>query len=254
MEGYSDFLQVLASPRPSSGSVRLLRAGQDSHVFTINKAWSLACGVGVVWLTFRMLRRAARYPRSRAGSRNDRSWCSPGRWPSGAARRSRPRRCSFLISGARRVGDRSAMRTRRSGWIATAGVRNGGLAGARIDGFVYVGTVIGSRNAACAAPGGGAISSQRVVLPVTGRVHACINCGESGTFGDLLPAPSMTKVLGQAAAGHVPARERAGRELRGAPSSGCMEPCPSRHSCAVSDLSRSRSRVVVGVRRSPPPS
>ena len=55
VEGYSDFLQVLVATAILE-VVHLLQLDK-LHVFTINKAWSLACGVGVVWLTFGMLRR-----------------------------------------------------------------------------------------------------------------------------------------------------------------------------------------------------
>jgi hypothetical protein len=187
VEGYSDFLQVLVATAILE-IVHLLQLDKV-HVFTINKAWSLACGVGVVWVTFRMLRRL------------------PGVGAPGLV----AGMMFVVLAGPLAVWSCSSLETAtftflisclvawviapptdaRPGWIVAACTAAALLA--RIDGFVYVGAVIGS---AMLVRG----SRERrdlftaVVLPSL-AVFTIYQLWRIWYFPDLLPPPIMTKVL-----------------------------------------------------------
>lgn len=187
VEGYSDFLQVLVATSILE-IVRLLQLDKV-HVFTINKAWSLACGVGVVWLTFRMLRRlpGVGAPGLVAGmmfvvlAGPLAVWsCSSLETPT----------FTFLISCL--VAWVIAPPTdARPGWII-AGCTAAALL-ARIDGFIYVGAVIGSAMLVCGSRGRRDLFAA-VVLPSL-AVFTIYQLWRIWYFPDLLPPPVMTKVL-----------------------------------------------------------
>jgi hypothetical protein len=187
VEGYSNFLHVVASTAVL-GIIRLLELDKLT-VFTINKAWSLACGMALVWLTFRMLRRVPgmRAPGLVAGM-------------------------SFLVlAGPLAVWSCSSLETATfallitalvvwtvappsdapAGWIVAACATAALLA--RVDGFVYVGTAIGSAMLVGNSRRRRDLVT-RVALPSL-VVFSIYQLWRIWYFGDLLPAPVVTKVL-----------------------------------------------------------
>jgi hypothetical protein len=187
VEGYSDFLHVVAAAAVL-GSVRLLHFDKIA-VFSIGRVWSLVCGVGVVWLTFELLRRL---PCIRA----------PG-LVTGMA--------FVSLAGPLAVWSCSSLETATFGFlltvlvISTVSPADGVLAGrigaasataallTRVDGFVFVGSVIGS-----AMLVGDARRRRdlvvRVVIPSL-AVFTVYQLWRFWYFRELLPAPVVAKVL-----------------------------------------------------------
>ena len=106
VEGYSDFLHVLAAATILA-TVRLLHL-RSSPCSQINTVWSLVCGVAIVWVTFGMLRRlpGIRAPGLARGDVFRRACRAPS--PSGAARRWKLPPFALLVTLLVVVDDASA--------------------------------------------------------------------------------------------------------------------------------------------------
>jgi hypothetical protein len=187
VEGYSDFLHVMAAT-VILGTVRLFHLDKLT-VFAINGLWSLGCGVAIVWFTFGMVRRLPdiRAPGLVAGM-------------------------SFLVlAGPLAVWSCSSLETATFSllitllagstlarppelhvpWAATAWATAALLT--RVDGFVFVGTVVGSTLLISDTRQRRELV-RRVVLPSL-AVFALYQLWRVWYFGDVLPAPVAAKVL-----------------------------------------------------------
>jgi hypothetical protein len=187
VEGYSDFLHVVVATAVL-GSVRLLHLDKVA-VFSISTVWSLVCGVGVVWLTFGLLRRLPeiRAPGLVAGMAFL-SLAGPlAVWSCSSLETATFALLLTVLVVSTVAPPRDVLAARIGAAAATAALLT------RVDGFVYVGTVIGSAMLVCDARRRRDLFV-RVVLPSV-AVFTVYQLWRIWYFGDLLPAPVVTKVL-----------------------------------------------------------
>jgi hypothetical protein len=187
VEGYSDFLHVLAIT-PILAGVRATHLDKLA-VFAINKVWSLLCGAAIVWLTLDLLRRIPRIrgPGLTVGASFIVFAAPLALWSCSALETATFAFCTTLL--ARWTIGRPHDET--VSWRATACAVVVLLT--RVDGVVFVIAILGAA-VLVAEPRRRRDLLSRVVLPAA-VVLAAYHLWRVWYFGDLLPGPVATKIL-----------------------------------------------------------
>ena len=181
LEGYSDFLHVLWSTAVLT-AVRAARLPKDS-VFFVGKAVSLACAVGIVILTWGLLRRL------HAGT-------TAGVTALGALALAAPLAlwaCSSLEAVPFALIGTGLLASLMLDWDGAAAVTAVLLVFERIDGFVYAGILVGAFFIS-ASPDRRREMLWRIVAPV-GIIFIAYQGWRWSYFRDLIPAPVEAKIL-----------------------------------------------------------
>ena len=181
LEGYSDFLHVLWST-VVLGAVRTAHMPKDS-VFFVGKAVSLVCGVGIVILTWFLLRRMQARTTAAVTVLGTLALAAPlALWS-----------CSSLEAVPFALAGTGLLASLMLDWDAAAVVTAVLLVFERIDGFVYAGLLIAAF-VVTASRDRRRQMLWRIALPA-GIIFVAYQGWRWSYFKDLIPAPVEAKIL-----------------------------------------------------------